>query len=65
MNLSPGPSEPPTRPYMVIATRDGLVTVLLPCGQGCPTVRVGDYVEVDGTKENEQLFDAETVTISR
>ena len=52
-------------PYAVIATRDGLVQVLLNCEDGCPAVRVGDYLQADGVKENEGLFNAEDVTISR
>jgi hypothetical protein len=51
-------------PYLVIANRDGLVVIRLRCGSGCPTVRPGDYVEVDGVKENEQLFYADEVTVS-
>jgi len=49
----------------MIATRDGLVQVLLRCDGGCPTVKPGDYVQVDGVKENEGLFTAEDVSISR
>jgi hypothetical protein len=50
---------------MVIANRDGNVVVRLLCGDQCPTIRVGDYVQIDGTKENEQLFDATDVSISK
>jgi uncharacterized repeat protein (TIGR01451 family) len=53
------------RPYVVIANRDGLVTVMLLCGNQCPTIRVGDYLEADGEKQHEFLFEAESVTITR
>jgi uncharacterized repeat protein (TIGR01451 family) len=54
-----------TQAYAVIGTRDGPVTVLLNCESGCPSVHVGDYIEIEGVKENEQLFEAEEVTVSR
>jgi hypothetical protein len=57
-----GPGQPPG--YVIMINRDGPVTVRLLCGNQCPTIRAGDYIEVSGTKENEQLFDAEDVTIS-
>jgi hypothetical protein len=50
---------------IVIGNVDGRVTVLLRCGTRCPTIRVGDYVEVDGEKVHEQLYEAETVTVVR
>jgi len=53
------------RPYVEIGTRDGRVRVLLPCAQGCPPVQVGDYLEADGVKVHEALFEAEDVTITR
>ena len=52
-------------PYAVIANRDGLVRVNLLCGNQCPTIRIGDYLEVDGQKQTELLFDATDVTVSR
>lgn len=52
-------------PYAMIATRDGLVQVVLNCEDGCPAIRVGDYLQADGVKENEGLFNADEVTISR
>jgi hypothetical protein len=52
-------------PEIIILTRDGPQIVQLQCGDQCPTVRVGDYVEVDGAKQNEGLFYADTVTISK
>jgi hypothetical protein len=52
-------------PEITIVTRDGPQIVQLRCGDQCPSVKVGDYVEVDGTKQNEGLFYADTVTISK
>ena len=56
-----------SRPYAGIGTRDGLRTVLLPCAVAadCPWLQVGDYLEAEGTKENEALFDGEDVTVTR
>jgi hypothetical protein len=54
-------------PYIVVATRDGKVQIRL-TGQArafAGAIRVGDYVEVDGAKENEQLFNAETIAVTR
>ena len=48
-----------------IGNVDVRVTVRLTCGARCPTVRVGDYVEVDGEKVHEQLNEAESVTVVR
>jgi len=50
-------------PRVVIANIDGLEVVRLECDGGCPEIHVGDYLEADGVKENEQLFDAENVTV--
>jgi hypothetical protein len=52
-------------PEIIIGTRDGRQTIQLHCGSQCPTISVGDYVEVDGTKENEGLFYADDVTVTR
>jgi autotransporter-associated beta strand protein len=52
-------------PYVVIANKDGLVRVNLLCGSQCPTIRVGDYLEADGEKQHEQLFDATDVSVRR
>ncbi len=52
-------------PYVVIANRDGLVTVSLLCGDQCPKIAVGAYLQIDGVKENEQLFDAYDVSVER
>jgi hypothetical protein len=41
------------------------VAVRLRCGARCPTVRVGDYVEVDGEKVHEQFYEAESATVAR
>lgn len=53
------------RPYVVIGMRDGLQTIFLLCGDQCPTIRVGDYVEAEGEKVNEPRFEATEVTVSR
>jgi hypothetical protein len=50
---------------IVIANADGLVRIVYPCGSSCPTIRVGNYVQVDGTKDNEQLYQADEVTVTR
>ncbi|MFN8526940.1 MAG: CSLREA domain-containing protein [Chloroflexota bacterium] len=50
---------------VTIANRDGLVTIVLLCRDGCDTVHVGDYVEVDGWKEHEALFYADRLTARR
>lgn len=52
-------------PYVIIANRDGLVRVNLHCSSQCPRIVVGDYLTVEGTKQTEQLFDAETVSVER
>ena len=49
---------------VVIGTRDGRQVVRLNCGGGCPDIQVGDYLEAEGTKENEQLFYAESVEVT-
>lgn len=50
-------------PYVLLANRDGLVKVVLLCGDQCPAIRVGDYLEADGEKQHEQLFEAAEVTV--
>ena len=55
-------AQPPT---VTIGSRDGLVTIMLQCGNQCPTIHVGDHIEIDGVKENEPLFYAEHVTVAR
>jgi hypothetical protein len=52
-------------PFVVLGNRDGNMVVRLQCGSQCPTIKVGDYIEVDGTKEHEQLFYADEVTVTR
>jgi hypothetical protein len=52
-------------PYVIIGNRDGAVVVRLYCGNRCPVIKVGDYIEVDGAKEHEQLYDAEQVRVVR
>jgi CSLREA domain-containing protein len=51
--------------YVVIGNKDGLQRVILRCGSQCPTIRVGDYLEADGEKINEQLFEATDVAVRR
>ena len=53
-------------PYLVIGMRDGDQTVRLhdSAREKCSSVRVGDYVLVDGVKEHEQLFDADELDIA-
>ena len=52
-------------PYVMVANRDGLVRVNLLCGSRCPTIRVGQYLQADGEKQHEFLFDATDVSVSR
>ena len=49
----------------MIANLDGRVVIHLRCAVNCPTVRVGNYVEVTGEKINEKLYEAESVTVVR
>jgi hypothetical protein len=51
---------------VLIALRDGIQEVRLHCAaSACPDVRVGDYVEAEGAKENEALFYADEITVPR
>jgi hypothetical protein len=54
-------------PSATIANRDGLVRVVLlgDTRSQCGTLRAGQYLEVDGTKVDEGLFEAETIEVSR
>jgi hypothetical protein len=54
-------------PTITIANRDGLVEIQLlhEAAESCSSARVGDYLEADGVKQTEQLFDADTVTLRR
>jgi hypothetical protein len=54
----------PTGLTITIGTVDGLVTVHLVCTDTCPSVLPGHYVQVEGTKVHEQLYDAESVTVA-
>jgi hypothetical protein len=56
-----------TVPTVVIANRDGLLEVRLLRGAAavCGSIRVGDYLEADGEKQSEQLFDATDVQVRR
>ena len=53
------------RPWALGRQFRGRVTVLLRCGSSCPTVHVGNYVEVDGEKVHEQFYEVESVTVVR
>jgi hypothetical protein len=46
------------------ATRDQLVQVVLACPGGCPKVEPGDYLTVEGVKENEQMYTAEEIEVN-
>ncbi|MCC7367111.1 MAG: right-handed parallel beta-helix repeat-containing protein [Chloroflexi bacterium] len=52
-------------PAIILGNRDGNVVVILRCGNNCPTVKIGDYVTVEGEKEHEQLYYAEAVSVER
>jgi hypothetical protein len=52
-------------PYALIATRDGVQRVVLRCGRDCPAIHVGDYLEAEGEKVHEELFEASEVSVSR
>jgi hypothetical protein len=55
----------PPQAYIVIGMKDGPQRVDLLCGSACPTIVVGDYVQADGEKEDEGLFHATDVTVTR
>jgi hypothetical protein len=54
-------------PTVLIANRDGEVTIRLlgETAARCESVLPGDYLEVDGEKINEQLYEADGLTITR
>jgi type VI secretion system secreted protein VgrG len=54
-------------PYVVIGNVDGDQRVRLrgDAKSMCSSIRIGDYLEADGEKQHEQLFDADEVTIRR
>ena len=54
-------------PSVVIAKRDGAVEIkLIKVAQAaCASIQVGDYLEVDGEKQHEQLYHADNVEIRR
>jgi hypothetical protein len=54
-------------PAVVVANRDGAVEVKLleEAQQTCRSIQVGDYLEADGEKQHEQLFEATEVTVKR
>jgi hypothetical protein len=52
-------------PYAVIGTRDGAQQVLLihESAKSCTSIHVGDYLEVDGEKQSEELFQGHDIDI--
>ncbi|MFN8526703.1 MAG: hypothetical protein U0821_26665 [Chloroflexota bacterium] len=54
-------------PTVYIGTRDGRQQIRLyyDTKLQCTSILVGDYLEVDGVKQHELLFDAENITIKR
>ena len=58
--------HPDMVPYAVIATRDGAQQVLLihESAKSCAAIGVGDYLEADGEKQSEELFQAHDVSIT-
>ena len=54
-------------PSVVIANRDGVVEIRLikEAQAACTSIQVGDYLEADGEKQHEQLFDATDVSVKR
>jgi len=52
-------------PHVVIATRDGNVTIHLLHGidRLCSSIQIGAYITVDGAKQHEFLYEAEDVDI--
>ena len=54
-------------PSVIIANRDGEVEVRLTreAQAACRSIEVGDYLEADGEKQHEFLFDASDVTVTR
>jgi hypothetical protein len=54
-------------PSVVIANRDGQVEVRLikEAQNACSSIQVGDYLEADGEKQHELLFDADSVEVKR
>jgi predicted outer membrane repeat protein len=59
------PDDP--APYIVVGTRDGLqqIRLLGDAAGACSSIRAGSYVQVEGVKHDEGLFDADDVTVSR
>jgi hypothetical protein len=54
-------------PTISIANRDGTVVVELQgdAAQACGTATVGAYLEADGTKQSEQRFTADSITVRK
>jgi len=60
-------SDAADMPYVVIGTIDGQQRIRLhgDAKSSCASIRPGDYLEADGEKQHELLFDADDVTIHR
>jgi hypothetical protein len=41
------------------------VLLLREAATACRSIRVGDYLEADGEKQSEELFEADSVSIER
>jgi hypothetical protein len=54
-------------PTVTLANRDGLVEVrrLGDAARSCGSIHVGDYVDVEGQKVNEQLYEATDISAKR
>jgi hypothetical protein len=54
-------------PFVVLANRDGPMKIILikDAAKLAGSIKVGDYIEVDGQKEHEKLFYADEVSVSR
>jgi hypothetical protein len=52
-------------PSVVIANRDGdvVIQLLRDAAESCPSMRVGDYLSAEGEKQNEQLFEADVISV--
>ena len=52
-------------PFVRIGNRDGVQTVVLykDAAQSASSIKVGDYLEAEGEKIHEQLFEATDVSV--
>lgn len=59
---------PDAVPYALISTIDDGVQQILLIGETgpiCQAIQLGDYLEADGVKQSEELFEADSVTLER